>query len=548
MPLDGLFLSKLINELKVIEGARVQKINQVGNNTFLFVLHKQGKHQLLISLERNEFRLALTDKEYSPILPKTFLMVLRKYFEGGIIDKIEMPSLDRIVKISVNKLNDFLDNSLKYLYVELMGKNSNLIITDSNNEIIDSFKRVGLSLDNKRVIIPHATYITPTDERINFLTADINTIKDAFNNIQTSQEINAKFSGLSPVIAKWIISSINPLGTLLSLKDSQVIPTIYNKDNKDDFYFIPISEKKLEFKTLSEMLENFFYQKTITNSINEKNNNLKTHIIHLIKKLETKIVKLEEDLDEADKALIYQKYGNLIINNLYNINDTHAEGITLFDYETNKDIIISLDNKITIKENAKKFFTKYQKGKTGKIYINEQIEKAKNEIEYLELIKTQIEVASLKDIDEITDELIQAGYIKANKKEKLKAKKVQLQTYYTSDNIKICVGKNNIQNDYLSNVLASKGDYWFHIKDGPGSHVVLFKSEDLTEEDIRMAANLAAYNSKFQQSSSVPVIYTKVKNLKKIPGKKNCFLTYKEEKTIYIDPDINLINEYKTSI
>jgi predicted ribosome quality control (RQC) complex YloA/Tae2 family protein len=216
----------------------------------------------------------------------------------------------------------------------------------------------------------------------------------------------------------------------------------------------------------------------------------------------------------------------------------------LFNYYTNEDITIELENKYSIKENANRFFTKHQKSKKAIIYINEQIEIANNEIEYLELILSQIINANVNDIEQIKQELIENHYIKKtnNKTNKNRKEKIEILTYYTSSGTKILVGKNNIQNEYITHKLAKANDMWYHVKDAPGSHVLVVDPTN-TEEEIRTASILAAYYSSYQSSSSVCVNYTLARWIKKIPGKRNCFVTYSNEKTIYIDPDIEIINK-----
>jgi predicted ribosome quality control (RQC) complex YloA/Tae2 family protein len=222
------------------------------------------------------------------------------------------------------------------------------------------------------------------------------------------------------------------------------------------------------------------------------------------------------------------------------------EKVTLLNYYTNEEITIELDNKISLKENANKFFLRHQKAKKATKYISEQIEISKDELEYLKLISTQIDTANVKDIEQIKTELMNNHYIKntTNKNTTKRKEKIEILTYVIGGS-EILVGKNNIQNEYITHQLARPNDLWMHVKDGPGSHV-LIKNPTYSEEEIRGAAMLAAYYSTFQSSSSVAVNYTLAKHVKKIPGKRNCFVTFSNEKTIYIDPDIEFINKLKT--
>lgn len=548
MALDGLMIHHLINELKVLENGKIGKISQVGNNDFLFVIRANGlNNKLFVSLERNQYRVALTNKEYiAPANATMFAMLLRKHFEGGTLIEICQYDLDRIIELKINKTNDFGDKKNKYLIIELMGKNSNLIITDENKIIIDSLRKNGISEDG-RTVLAKATYTYPVSNKLNIFNLNSDEIKNIYeNNVNDYRDIISNFSGFSPVISKYIFQSKAPVETIIELKEKAIIPNISIIDNKEDFLCYDIGEIKKIYPSISVMLEEYFYKKTITNEVMEKSNNLKTHIIHTIKRLKNKLIKLNEELSEAYDAEKYKLYGELIINNLYRIKNDKLANITLENYYTSELITIELDSKISVKENANRFFLRHQKSKKAIIYIKEQIEIALGEIEYLELIVSQIDNANVNDIEQIKNELIEGHYIKknTNKQQKKRKEKIEILTYSTSTGVKILVGKNNIQNEYITHTLAKANDLWFHVKDSPGSHV-LIQNPTMSEEEIRTAAMLAAYYSPYQVSSSVAVNYTLARYVKKIPGKRNCFVTFTNEKTIYIDPDSDYINNLK---
>ena len=546
MALDGLLISKLLKEFDYLINGKIQKISQVGNNDFLFVIRNHQNYRLFLSLDRNQYRLCLTEKEYiNPANATMFTMFLRKHLEGGIIKGIYQHDLDRIITIEVNKINEFGDNKTKKIIIELMGKNSNLIITDAENIIIDAFRKIGIS-ETGRTIMPKALYEYPEVTKINIFKDNDENINNKLQiSLNKHQEIVANFSGFSPLIAKYIINHKAPLTVIEEIKNNKIIPSTFKIGDKEDFYFFNLGEITASYQSISEMLESYFYQKTIQLQVQEKSQNLSTHINHTINKLKNKIIKLEDELKVANDAEKYKQYGELIMSNLYQLPNKNIDKITLFDYYNNQDVTIELDDSINIKANANKFFTKYQKSKKAKAYITEQISLASDEIEYLELISVQIKNANVKDIEEIKNELIANHYLKSssNKDNKKKKEKIEVLTYYTSENTPIYVGKNNLQNEYLTHQFAKPNDTWMHVKDGPGSHVIIHKDGELTEEDIRTGALLAAYYSKYQDSSSVAVDYTKIKNIKKIPGKRNCFVTYTNQKTIYIDPDITLIDK-----
>ena len=532
MSFDGLFLHNLLKELDILSGARIQKINQVGSNEFIFVLHKNKNYKLFLSLDRNYYRLNLTEKEYlNPLNPTMFTMLLRKHFEGGIIKSISQFELDRIVTIEVIKANEFYLNQTKKMIIELMGKNSNLIITDKDNVIVDAFKKIGIN-ESGKTILPHAIYEFESLNKLDIYHDNLSDIT-----IGSYQDIIEKFNGVSPTFAKYLIEKKDLKEYLINFKNLSITPSKYQFQNKNDYYFTPLDNDYIQYDSLSNLVEEFYYSKTIEDIKKNKTNNLETTIKNQIKKLNNKLNKLDIDYQKALSNIEDQKYGNLILQNLYQLEDKKYSNVTLFDYESNQNVTINLDNAKSLKENAKNFFNKAAKGKKALSHIQEQQQITKDEIEYLELISYQISVSSLKDIEQIRDELIANHYLKDTAKKNQKKKNIKIDlTQYEINGYQVYVGKNNMQNDYLTNHLAKSNYYWFHIKDGPGSHVVIFKDSELNEAEIRFCANLAALNSYYKDSSSVPVIYTKIKDLKKIPGKMNCFLEYKNEKAIYIDP------------
>lgn len=527
MALDGLFLNKLVNELKHLKDEHIGKIYQIGKNEFIFQI---AKEKLLISLERNSYRVSLTDKEYqNPKEASTFCMVLRKYFESGKIIDIYQYNLDRILTIEVLNKNELNDKRITKIIIELMGKNSNLIITDQNDIIIDAFKKIGVSVIG-RTILPKAKYIYPDEDKLNIYEDQLN--EDMFS---TKKVIIDTFYGLSPLIINHLLENNDPIKEINKLQN-ECHPTIFKKDNKTDFYFYPLGESIKEYQTLSLLLEDFYFQKTIDDIKSNKFSNLKQIVLRELKKQNKKLESLDIDLSNSNNNLIYKKYANLIKANLYQYNEQKLDKIALYDYENNEEITIELDKEKSVKDNMFFFYQLAKKALNSLEHINKQKEITNDKIAYFNLILTQIDLATVAELEDIYNELKDEGIIRDNKKaNKTKKKKIEL-TNFDLDGIKIYIGKNNLQNDYLTNHLAKSNYMWFHVKDAPGSHVVIFKEGDLTEKEIRFCANLAAKYSYYKDSSSVPVIYTLIKYIKKIPGKMNCFVNYSNEKTIYIDP------------
>ncbi len=529
MALDGIFINKLVGELNCIVGSKINKIYQLGNDEFLLNLKGRENFKLLISTNASNYRIHTTNRVYTtPKEPSSFVMFLRKHLEGGVIKDINQVSLDRTVIISVLKNNELRDLEEKKIIIELVGKASNLILTDNSYSILDSLKHV-VNIEQDKVIVPKANYkISITKKNI--------LEETALPQGLSRSELQDMYYGISPLLYNIYIVDNN----FLTRIKEEYNPCSFTS-TKDDFYFFNVFNKETKhYDSLSLLLDDFYYEKSNTAIIKQKTNNIDTSVRKLLDRTIKKILNQKQELLEASNNDIYKIYGELITANLYQLPKS-SESIEVLNYYTNEMITIKLDHLLSIKENANKFFTKYQKMKKSISHLETQIEKSIQESEYLSLILMQISQANLNDINEIRQELISNHYLSEKKVDKRKDKVQPL--IYIANGSEILVGKNNIQNDLITHKLAKHNELWFHVKDGPGSHVVLRKTNDFTEDDIRTCAMIASYYSTYKQSSSVEVVYTLVKYIKKIPGRKNCFVTFSNEKSIFIDPDDSFINK-----
>ena len=545
MSFDGLLLNRLKNEIEFLKTGRISKINESGDTDFIFqIRHQKANYNLMLSYSSSYSRIHLTNKLYDSILkPKSFTLFLRKHIEGYFIEDIFTNNLDRVLVFKLTGYNEIGDLNTKYLISEIMGRYSNMILTDNNYIIIDSLKHDGVSEYN-RTILPNALYEFPTNNKLNPLDYNINELNEIFKEIKSPKDIIDKFNGLSYTFSTEVFKNdflVENFYNYLRIENKPSI--ILDNQNKLDFYFNPFSYTiKKEYNTISELLDDYYYELDLKSKVKQKTSDLNQFINNQLKKYEKKLTKLESDLILANDNEKYKLYGELLLQspNLKEKKDKE----TVFDYYNNEYIEIKLDNKISIIDNSNKYFKKYQKLKKSIIYTNEEINKTKSEIEYFKILKYQIEDATINEALEIQDELINNKYIFNKKITNTKKKKKHELLTYIVDDINISVGKNNIQNEYLTHQFAKKDEYWFHAKDCSGSHVVIH-SNILTENLIRTAALLAAYYSEYKDSSSVCVDYTQIKNIKKIPGKRACFVTYKNQQSIYIDPDIEIINKLK---
>ena len=542
--IDGIFINKLLNELLFLKTGRISKINESGDTDFIFTIRvNRENHNLMISTSSEYSRIHITTKKYDSVLsPKGFTLFLRKHIEGYFIENINQYSSDRVIVFTLKGYNELEDLNTKYLICEIMGRYSNLILTDSEYKILDAIKHDGVGEFN-RTIMPNATYEFPLNNKLNPYDYDIDELNKIIidNKITTPKDLMNTFNGISNLLSINVFNTELIANNLYDLIHKDINPVSYiNDKGKEDFYFLNLSNNAIkEYNTLSELLDDFYYDIDLKSKIKKKTGDLSLFINNQLKKYEKKLIKLNSELLETNNNETLRLYGELLLSSSLNLK-SKEEMVKVFDYYNNKEIEIKLDSKITILENSNKFFKKYQKQKSSIKYINEQIENTKSEIEYFTLLKYQIDNSSINEALDILDELIDNKYLFKEKNNKGKKKKPQVLTFII-DGGSIVVGKNNIQNEYITHTLAKPNDLWFHVKGAPGSHVVI-KDKIPEDNDIRLAANLAAYFSEFRYSSSVPVDYTKIKNIKKIPGKRNCFVTYTHEKTIYIDPDIEIIN------
>lgn len=533
MAIDGLLLHYLTNELKEqIVGARINKIIQSDPYIINFTIHNFKQMNLLINISRSNPKIYLTNNIIkTPTNPYNFCMVLRKYLERGIINNIEQIRNDRILIITISSINELGDLIIYKLIIELTGKTSNVILCTEDFIIIDAITKQ-FSLDSPRLIIPKAKYEMINSDKIN----PFNAINDSTHN---------NYEGLS----KFHQNKLSEYESINSFLNQEIVPTKYIIDNKtffSPFYFKEYKEFK-QYNSFSEMLDDDVLELTENNP---EYNNLKKIIKRKITLLNNKINNLNEDLEKAKKHEIDEFKGNLIKTYLYDIKKGMNE-VTLLDYETNLEYHISLDPLLNPVQNMQKYYKNYKKSITTKEKVNEQLIKTKDEINYFEDLLLSLDLvfetnSLLKNenndllIQDIKDELIKHHLLQ--QKNKKSTKKTSSIKQYDIGDALIFVGKNTIQNNYLISKVGKPNDYWFHVSDAPSAHIIV-RCNNLNERIIRIAAQLASLNSKYEISSSVKVDYTLFKNVKKIPNTLGCHVTYTNQKSIYIDPDIKILEE-----
>jgi predicted ribosome quality control (RQC) complex YloA/Tae2 family protein len=568
MSFDGILTHAIKDELSTtIESGKISKIYQLNQYELLFTIRGNSKNShLLLSAHPSYSRVHLTKAEYDkPFEPPMFCMLLRKHLEGGIVEKVEQVEFERILVFHIRSRNELGDVTYKKLIVEIMNKHSNIIVVDRDtNKIIDSIKHLSPALNRHRTVMPGSEYIEPPKQnKVDPLLANEEDVlkKVDFNSGKLAMQLVENFAGLSPLIANEIVhraglANATSLPRAFSemmgeIKEKKYEPQIlFSENGKELFYVLPLTHIKGEKKTftsVSEMLDRFYGGKAERDRVKQQASDLERFIKNEWNKNKRKIKKLQKTIKDAEKAEQYKLHGELLTAHMYMVKrgDSKITVANFYD-EAGEDVTITLDPQKTASQNAQNYFKKYQKAKTSLLEVEKQLILTNEEITYFDGLLQQVESASLKDILEIREELIEGGYLKKSKSTKKKAKqsKPNLEKYISTDGFEILVGKNNKQNDYLTNRIAHQDDLWFHTKDIPGSHVVI-KGKDFTEQTILEAANIAAFFSKARQSSSVPVDFTKIRHVKKPSGAKPGYVIYDNQQTVYVTPSEDLILKLK---
>lgn len=551
MSFDGFFLHHMVEELQSeLVNGRIQKINQpFEQELVLQIRSNRQSHRLLLSTHPVFGRIQLTQTTFeNPAQPSTFIMVLRKYLQGALIESIEQVENDRIVEITVSNKNEIGDHIQATLIIEIMGKHSNILLVDkSSHKILEVIKHVGFSQNSYRTLLPGSTYIAPpSTESLNPFT-----VKDEklFEILQT-QELKAKnlqslFQGLGRDTANELENILvsDKLSTFRNFFEQETKPYL----TETSFSPVPFANQVGEpFTSLSDLLDTYYKDKAERDRVKQQASELIRRVENELQKNRHKLKKQEKELLATDNAEEFRQKGELLTTFLHQVPNDQDQ-VTLYNYYTNQPIIIALDKALTPSQNAQRYFKRYQKLKEAVKYLTELIEETKATILYLESVETVLNQAGLEEIAEIREELIQTGFIRRRQREKIQKRKKPEQYLASDGKTIIYVGRNNLQNEELTFKMARKEELWFHAKDIPGSHVVISGNLNPSDEVKTDAAELAAYFSKGRLSNLVQVDMIEVKKLNKPTGGKPGFVTYTGQKTLRVTPDPEKIASMKKS-
>ena len=576
MAFDGITIANIVKELNdTILNGRIAKIAQPENDELLLTIKPaKGQVRLVISASASLPLIYLSrDNKPSPMTAPNFCMLLRKHIANGRIVGISQPSLERIIRFEIEHLDELGDLCRKSLIVEIMGKHSNIIFCNEKGMIIDSIKHVSAQMSSVREVLPGREYFIPdTMKKENPLgIPEENFTQELLSKpMPVGKAIYNSFTGISPVVAEEIchlagIDSSIPASEmsadLLShlyrqftyfveqVTETKFSPAIYYEGNEPkEFSSLLLTHfsnyQVKSYDSISEVIRTYYSSRDLITRIRQKSSDLRrvvqTALERNRKKYDLQLKQLR-DTESRDK---YKVYGELIHTYGYNLEEG-AKELEALNYYTNEMIKIPLDPQKTPQENAKKYFDRYNKQKRTFEALSELIKETKDEIDYLESVSKSLDIArSEDDLIQIKEELIESGFIRR----KQSAKKVKITSkpfhYISSDGFHMYVGKNNLQNEELTFHFANGGDWWFHAKKAPGSHVIVkTHGEALPDRTFEEAARLAAHYSKNSGAEKVEVDYVEKKQVKKSNGSKPGFVVYYTNYSMMIDSDISGIQE-----
>ncbi|MBQ4211814.1 MAG: NFACT family protein [Selenomonas sp.] len=573
MSLDGFSMRPLVRELNdALAGGRIDKITQPNKQSIVLSIRQPGQnHQLHISINsQNPTAHLLTKNLENPPEPPVFCMVLRKQLENSRIAAIRQHGLDRLILIDMDSIAAGGIIVTKTLVLELMGKYSNIILIQ-DGVIIDALRKIGTNSSRVRTVLPGDAYeLPPGQDKLDLFTAPMTEVMARLRANSPEERLDKALlgtcMGFGPVSAKEVcfLGGFAPSTRLSALEDVDFqavsaalaeIREAASGQSPQPVILIDGQQKvlamaafplhylsdavTLSFPNISAMLEK---ASALAGSyVLPDKDRFKKLVKNELHRAENKLVKLDEEIAAAENAEEYKIRGDNLMTYQYQYNDHEDAAITVVNIysETGEEITIPLDQRYTIIQNMQLCYKKYDKLKRAQELLQVQRQECEASITYLESIEASLLAsASIGEIAEIHNELVEGGYLREKLKRKNNDKPSHPFRFTAPDGTQILVGKNNYQNDKLTCKTASFNDTWFHTQNIPGSHVILRNGgEEISEDTLLLAAQLAAHFSKAQGSSKVPVDYTEIRYVKKPSGSKPGFVIFTNQKTLYITPD-----------
>ena len=580
MPLDAACLTALVGELRpTLEGAKVDKIFQPGQNEVVLNLRTQaGNQTLLLTANPSHPRLQFTElNRENPAAPPMFCMLLRKHLTGARVLSVTQPPMERVVDLELETLNELGDRVSRHLILEAMGRRSNLILTDENGRITDCLRKVDAELSQLRPVLPGLYYHLPParEDKRNPLETDRETLAALLSAAPAETEVSAwlldTFAGLSPLLCREIayraggdvgirLNALDEPGRERLLDSFQTVlegihapqPTaLFKAGEPKDFSFLPVGQyegylETRSYDSFSQLLDDFYAARETGERVKQKGQSLIKSLTNARNRLARKIQLQTKELAQARDREQYRISGDLITANLYQMRKGQKSltAVNYYDPEC-KELTVALDPLLTPQQNAAKYYKRYTKAKTADAVLTEQLAQGREELDYLDSVLESLQRAEgERDLNEIRQELEDGGYLRTQKNAKKQAKRPRPQPleFTSSAGLRISVGRNNTQNDQLTCKLAGKGDIWLHTQGIHGAHVILWaQGQEPDGESLLEAAQLAAWFSQGRGGSKIPVDYTPVKYVKKPGGARPGMVVYTTYRTAYVTPEETLV-------
>lgn len=574
MAFDSGLLSCIVNELnKILSNSRVEKVFQPEKDEIVMLIRKEQETlRLSLSASSNNPRINITkNQKENPLSPPMFCMLLRKHISGAKIVSVKQNSFERVYEILFETRDEMGFACNRKIIGEIMGKHSNIIFCDGDNRIISPLKVIDFTTSSKRQVLPGMIYENPPSQGkadIFDLTYDNfeKIYRSDSGNTQADRFISSNLLGISSLVARELsytltgsvdtpIKNIPPekiykiLGLLAEKIREGGIPSLVRDENgrNIEYSFIPIRQyggnySCLSMDSFSKLIDEYFTSRDLFDRIRQKSSDIHRIISNNISRLSKKIALIGGEIKDCGKKDLYKKYGDLIISSIYLIK-RGDKSVILQDYsaESCPAVEVELDERLTPSQNAQRYYKKYAKSKKAELELAKQKELAENELVYMKSVLDSLERTNdINSLDQLRKELEKTGYIrtKANSSTHKKSPASSPLSYTSPGGLAVLCGRNNIQNDEITFKLAGKNDWWFHVKNSPGSHVILFSGKDEPmEDDFTFASKVAAANSSLKDSGSAEVDYTQVKNLKKPPSSLPGFVIYHTNYTAFVKKD-----------
>lgn len=557
MATDGLSLYATITELQTLVGARIDKVQQPDKDILLLHVHGNacGRVKLLLNIHAENGRMQLTERSFeNPSQAPAFCMLLRKHLVGCRILELYQMGLDRIAVFSLLGKNELYDEVPLRLVVELMGRHGNVFLLNEEGRILDCMRHFGISEDATRICLPNVLYRNPPVlDRLHPFYATLEELTHACGNRRPKDWMLSSLHGISKLCAAQIVSEDAALSqvpklcqeTFLMLSMGVFSPSVIK--GQGVLPFAPQNAEYLSFPSMSEAQEAFYAMRDRDAILRKRRTSLHTVIEHARVRVERQLEQCVSKIEDEDHLETYRLYGELLSIHASSLRHVTTEAVVLNYYaDPPENIVIPLAPEYSVSENAKRYFKRYQKGKSAKQHAQLRQEALKQEYEYLSALLLHIELcSSTEELNELKEELVAGGYLKeqVSKQQKSAAHLSTPILYQAPDGTKIRVGKNNRQNEQLLKS-AHANHIWLHAKDVPASHVIL-ETEQPSRELLALAAEIAAYHSKAGKSAQVAVDYTHRRDVKKPSGAKPGFVHYFNQHTIYITPHEERISPYR---